>query len=62
MDINFEDKLKRLQEITNQIENSSLSLSDSIKLYEEGLELSRELETALKQAENNVEQIIESKK
>ncbi|MFA5658127.1 MAG: exodeoxyribonuclease VII small subunit [Oscillospiraceae bacterium] len=48
--MSFENSLKRLNEILEQLESSSLSLEDSIKLYQEGIELSvsckKELEAA----------------
>ena len=39
---NFEDKLARLEEITTSLENSEIGLEDSIKLFEEGVKLSKE--------------------
>ena len=33
---NFEKSLKRLEEIVNKIENETLPLEESLKLYEEG--------------------------
>ena len=37
----FEESLKRLQEISELLEDEGTSLDDSIKLYEEGIELSK---------------------
>ena len=42
METNFEKDLKRLEEINNKLENEKLSLDDSIKLYEEGIAISKE--------------------
>lgn len=39
MKISFEDALKRLDEISIKLESSNVSLSDSLKLYEEAVEL-----------------------
>jgi len=47
----FEDKLKRLQEIVNLLDQGSISLNDAIKLYEEGMELAVELRKILDEAE-----------
>lgn len=51
---NFEDKLARLEEITNSLENSEIGLEDSIKLFEEGVKLSKECLTVLEKAELKV--------
>ena len=57
----FEDKLKRLDEIVDTMSNKSLPLEDSLALYEEGNKIIKDLEEALKEAENKIEKIIESK-
>ena len=36
---NFESALKRLEEISDLLENEDTPLEDSIKLFEEGIEL-----------------------
>jgi len=36
----FEDSLKQLETIVNQLEKGDLPLEDSIKLFEEGIQLS----------------------
>jgi len=51
---NFEDKLARLEEITNSLENSEVGLEDSIKLFEEGVKLSKECLAVLEKAELKV--------
>lgn len=50
----FESKLARLNEIVSQIEKETLPLDASIKLYEEGLKLIKELEATLLEAEKKV--------
>ena len=59
--VKFEDKLNRLDEIVSTMSNKSLSLDDSLLLYEEGNKIIKELEESLKEAENKIEKIIESK-
>lgn len=54
---NFEDSLKRLQEISELLENDDVSLEDSIKLYEEGIKLSKECFNSLEKAELKVEEL-----
>lgn len=58
-DINFEKEFKELEEITNKMESKSLSLDESLALYKKGIEVTKKLEKALKQAENKVQEVIE---
>ncbi len=51
---NFEDKLARLEEITNALENNNVGLEDSIQLFEEGVKLSKECLSVLEKAELKV--------
>lgn len=51
---NFEDKLARLEEITNALENNDVGLEDSIQLFEEGVKLSKECLLVLEKAELKV--------
>ena len=54
---NFEESLNRLQEISELLESEEISLEESIKLYEEGIKLSKECFTVLEKAELKVEQL-----
>ena len=56
--IDFEQSLKRLEEITNKVSKGDLSLDESLALYQEGKKLIEELQAALKEAEEKVEKII----
>jgi len=38
----FEEKMNRIEEISNLMEENKLSLDESIKIYEEGMLLSKE--------------------
>ena len=53
----FEEKMQRLEEIINLLDSDKTSLDDSIKLYEEGLGLTKELEKQLKSFEEKIENI-----
>ena len=53
----FETSLKRLQEISDLLESEEVGLEDSIKLYEEGIKLSKECYGSLEKAELKVEQL-----
>lgn len=51
----FERSLARLEDVVRRLENANLSLDDAMKLFEEGVELSRECQRQLEQAEGRVE-------
>jgi len=57
----FEASLTKLEEIVNKISDQSLGLDESLKLYEEGTKIVKELELALKKASEEVEKVIEVK-
>jgi len=56
----FEEKLTRLNEIVEKVENTTLSLEDAMKLYEEGNSLIRDLQKSLDEAETKI-QVIKDK-
>lgn len=56
-EMNFEEKMNRLNEIVDRVENSVLSLEESLKLYEEGIGLVKELMSTLDDAEKKIEKL-----
>lgn len=52
--MDFEKKLVRLEEIVNKMEKGELTLDDSLKLFEEGVKLSKECHMRLAEAETKV--------
>ena len=52
--MDFEKKLGRLEDIVEKMENGELTLEDSLKLFEEGVKLSRECNVQLNEAEQKV--------
>lgn len=50
----FENKLKRLEEIVKKMEQGDLELDESLKLFEEGVKLTKECQAHLSQAEQKV--------
>lgn len=52
--MDFEKKLNRLEEIVHKMEKGELALEDSLKLFEEGVKLSRECHQRLNDAETKV--------
>ncbi|MDZ7691698.1 MAG: exodeoxyribonuclease VII small subunit [Balneolaceae bacterium] len=57
--LSFEEALTRLEEIVSELEDESISLQDSIQLYEEGIELSNICTETLEQAELRIEKVHE---
>ena len=55
----FEKQMTRMQEIVEILEKGEVSLDESIKLYEEGLNLSKELKKQLNEYEKTIEKINE---
>jgi exodeoxyribonuclease VII small subunit len=51
----FEKSLARLEEVVRRLESPQLALDDAMKLFEEGVELSRECQKQLEEAEGRVE-------
>jgi exodeoxyribonuclease VII small subunit len=52
--MDFEKKLGRLEDIVEKMETGELTLEDSLKLFEEGVKLSRECNVQLNDAEQKV--------
>ena len=59
---NFESALKRLEEISDLLENEDTHLEDSIKLFEEGIELKEFCEEKLKFAKLKIDKIVKKNK
>jgi len=53
-EMSFEDKLKRLDEIVAKIESGSLSLEESLSLFEEGEKLINDLNLTLIDAKKKI--------
>ena len=53
----FEKQMNRLEEIVDTIEKGEVSLDESIKLYEEGLKLSKGLKKQLKSFEDKINEL-----
>ena len=53
----FEDSLKRLQEISDLLEDGEIGLDESIKLYEEGIKLSKICYNKLEAAELKITEL-----
>jgi exodeoxyribonuclease VII small subunit len=58
---NFEAALTRLEEIVKKLETGDLPLEQSLKLFEEGVKLSRLCNKRLEEAERKVEILLKDK-
>jgi exodeoxyribonuclease VII small subunit len=55
----FESSLARLETLVEQMESGEMSLDESLKLFEEGIKLTRECQQALSEAEQKVNVLLE---
>ncbi|MEJ2143154.1 MAG: exodeoxyribonuclease VII small subunit [Gammaproteobacteria bacterium] len=54
----FEKSLRELESLVERMEQGEISLEQSLKDFERGIELTRQCQTALQQAEQRVQQLI----
>lgn len=57
-DLSFEDAIKRLSAIVNTLEKGDLPLEESLRLFEEGVRLSRASQAKLDGAQKRVEELL----
>lgn len=60
--VDFETRLKRLEQIVKEMETSTVSLDKNLVLFEEGVVLIKDLESELQSAKLKVEQALKSDK
>ena len=53
--VNLEKSLKRLEQIVDELESGDLPLEKAMQRFEEGIKLTRTCQTALKDAEQKVD-------
>jgi len=56
----FDQHMEKLRSIVDRMEQGDLSLDDTLKLFEEGIGLSRRLFDILNRAEGRVEELLET--
>jgi exodeoxyribonuclease VII small subunit len=57
-DMNFEDAMKALEQIANELENGELSLEQSVDKFEEGIKISKKCNEILEKAEKKISILI----
>ncbi len=58
-EFSFEKSLTDLEQIVNRMESGQLTLEESLAAFEKGVSLTRECQTALDQAEQKVQLLLE---
>jgi exodeoxyribonuclease VII small subunit len=56
----FENSVKELDEIVSKMESGELSLDESLKLFEQGVKLTRACQKTLADAEAKIEKLMDS--
>ena len=57
-DLNFEEAMKKLEEIANELEKNDLDLDTSVTKFEEGMKLSKQCSQMLEEAEKKISILI----
>ena len=60
--VSFEDALKKLEEAVRKLEDGSVGLEDALKIFEEGIQWSRQCHQRLAEAEKKVEMLLKTDK
>ena len=57
-DVSFETAIERLSQIVEALESAGLPLEESLKLFEEGVQLARKSQARLDNAERKVQELL----
>ena len=57
-ELNFEESLKKLEEIVKELENSTVALDDAITKFTEAMKLASSCNEKLKNAEESINKIL----
>ena len=55
----FETQLQELNQIIEQMEQDDVGLEQSLKLYEQGVKLTRSCQKVIEDAENKIQQLMD---
>lgn len=56
-ELKFEEQMQKLQKIVDELESDDIDLDNSLKLYEEGLKLSKSLKEQLNKFEEKINEL-----
>jgi len=62
VEVKFEEALKKLEKIVEDLERGDLSLDEALKKYQEGIELSRVCSQRLENAKKKIDVLVKTKK
>ena len=51
---NFEESMKKLESIVNELENGNLNLDESVEKFEEGMKIAKQCNTILEDSEKKM--------
>lgn len=55
--LSFEEKMKKLEDIIQKLDSDEVQLEESLSLYKEGINLSKECDEILKNAQLEIEEL-----
>lgn len=61
-ELKFEEALKKLEKIVEDLEKGDISLDEALKKYQEGIELSRVCSARLENAKKKIDVLVKNKK
>lgn len=61
-EIKFEEAIRKLEKIVEDLEKGELSLDEALKKYQEGIELSRVCSQRLENAKKRIDVLVKNKK
>ena len=61
-ELKFEEALKKLEKIVEDLEKGDISLDEALKKYQEGIELSRVCSSRLENAKKKIDVLVKNKK
>ena len=61
-ELKFEEALKRLERIVEDLEKGDLTLDEALKKYQEGIELARACSQRLESAKKKIDILVKNKK
>lgn len=56
---NFEESMKKLESIVNELENGKLNLDESVEKFEEGMKIAKQCNTILEDSEKKITILLE---
>lgn len=60
-ELSFEESMKKLEDIANELEKNDLSLDESIKKFEEGMKISKHCKDIIDNAEKKITILVDGK-